>query len=70
MESILTFDELLYLTKDIVPVYLVELKIYNSSTAEDQMLDAIATVKKYNITDKVIFMTYDPVVRKLLTQQS
>ena len=70
MESILTFDELLYLTKDIVPLYLVELKVYNSSTAKDQMLDAIATVKKYNLTDKVIFMTYDPVIRSLLTQQS
>jgi hypothetical protein len=70
MESILTFDELLYLTKDIVPLYLVELKVYNSRTAEDQMLDAIATVKKYNLTNKVIFMTYDPVIRKLLTQQS
>jgi len=70
MESILTFDELLYLTKDIVPLYLVELKVYNSSTAKDQMLDAIATVRKYNLTDKVIFMTYDPVIRNLLTQQS
>ena len=70
MESILTFDELLYLTKNIVPVYLVELKVYNSSTSKDQMLDAIATVRKYNLTDKVIFMTYDPVIRSLLTQRS
>jgi glycerophosphoryl diester phosphodiesterase len=69
-ESILTFDELLLFTKDIVPLYFVELKIYDTTKAEYQMEDAIAIAKKHNLTDKIVFMTYDPVIRKLLTQQS
>lgn len=69
-ESIMTFDELLLLTKDIVPLYFVELKIYATGTAQAQMADAIATAKKYNLTDKIVFMTYEPTIRKLLTTQT
>jgi hypothetical protein len=66
----MTFDELLLLTKDIVSLYFVELKVYNTGTAQAQMEDAIATAKRYNLTDKIVFMTYEPTIRKLLTAQT
>lgn len=65
----MTFDELLLLTKDVIPLYFVELKVYNTGTAEEQMRDAISTAKKYNLTNKIVFMSYDPMIRKLLTKQ-
>ena len=62
-ENILTFDEFLTLTKDIVPLYMVEIKV-DSPFWEEQMNDAIATVKRHGVEKKVIFVSYHPEVRK------
>ena len=64
----MTFDEFLSLTQSIIPLYMVELKVYDDQWL-DQMYDAISTVKKYHLEDKVVFISYDPVVRSALTQK-
>ena len=68
-EFILTFDEFVNLTKDIVPLYIVELKVYDLAKGLDQMNDAITIARKYNVQDKMIFISYDSVVRSALTEQ-
>lgn len=68
-EKILTFDEFLRLTRETIPLYIVELKVYNTSKWIQQMYDALATAKKHGVMDKIIRVSYDPVVRKLLTMQ-
>lgn len=68
-EKMMDFDELLRLTKDIVPLYVVEIKVYDTDKWVQQMYDAIATAKKYGVDHKIIRVSYDTAVRKLLTMQ-
>lgn len=68
-ESILTFDEMLSLTKDIVPLYIVELKVDDSTRGKEQMDNAIDIARKHDLLDKVIFISYDSQVRRDLTVQ-
>ncbi len=68
-EKMMNFDEFIRLTRDVIPLYMVELKVYDTTKWIQQMYDALAIAKKYGVTDKIIRVSYDPVVRKLLTMQ-
>ncbi len=58
-ESIKTLEEILTALKWMFNYYFVEIKVYDSSKAEEQTLAAIKTVEKLWIQDKVIFISYD-----------
>ncbi len=58
-ESVRTLEEVLTVIKWMFDYYFVELKIYDTSKAEQQTLDAIKTVEKIWMQDKVIFTSYD-----------
>lgn len=68
-EKIITFDELLNITKDYIPLYMVELKVYNNKKWLEQFANARAIAEKYNMLDRIIRTSYDPTVRKLIAQQ-
>jgi len=68
-EKILTFDELLNLTKDYIPLYMVEIKVYDTSKWAEQFRKALSTAKKYNMVERIIWTSYDPNVRNIITQQ-
>lgn len=68
-EKIMTFDEFLNLTKDFIPVYMIEIKVYDTSKAVEQFREAFKTAKKYNLLDRIIWVSYDPTVRKIITVQ-
>lgn len=68
-EKIMTFDEFLNLTKDFIPVYMVEIKVYNKTKAVEQFREAFKTAKKYNLLDRIIWVSYDPTVKKIITVQ-
>ena len=68
-EKILTFDELLNLTKDVIPLYMVEIKVYNPERGTEQFHDALATAQKHNLLERIIRTSYDPIVRKLIAKQ-
>ena len=46
--------------------YFLELKVYDENLWEQQALDAIQTVKKLNMQDKVVFISYSDSARKTL----
>ena len=48
--------------------YFVEIKVYNESLWEKQALEAIETVKKLNMQDRVIFISYSNAARKILNK--
>lgn len=58
-EKILTLEEFLNKTKDLFDLYFVEIKVYDNSKAEQQTLDAINTIVKLHLEDKVVFISYD-----------
>lgn len=57
-EQIMTLEEMLTQVKWLFDYYFIELKA-NTTNIEQQTLDAIATVKKLGMQDKVIFTSYD-----------
>ncbi|MFZ2151287.1 MAG: sulfatase-like hydrolase/transferase [Candidatus Absconditicoccaceae bacterium] len=58
-ESIKTLEEVLTAIKGMFNYYFVEIKVYDPLKAEQQTLDAIKTVEKVGLQDKVIFISYD-----------
>lgn len=64
-ETIRTFEEMLTALSGMFDYYFVELKVYNNNGVQ-QALDAIATVKKLWMEDRVIFTSYDKAVTYLL----
>lgn len=58
-EKLLTLEEFLTQTKDMFDLYFLEIKVYNPETSEQQTLDAINTVMKLKMEEKVIFSSYD-----------
>lgn len=58
-EKILTLEEFLTKTKDLFNLYFLEIKVYDSTKAEQQTLDAINTVIKLGMEKKVVFISYD-----------
>jgi glycerophosphoryl diester phosphodiesterase len=69
-EKILTFDELLNLTKNIIPLYMVEIKVYNTEKWPEQFRKALLIAKKHNVLNRIIRTSYDPVVRKIISIQA
>lgn len=68
-EKIVTFDELLNLTKNFIPLYIVEIKVYDSKRWAEQFRKALQTAKRYNMLNRIIWTSYDPTVRKIITKQ-
>ena len=48
--------------------YFLEIKVYDENLWEQQTIDAINTVKKLNMQDKVIFISYSDTAKKILNQ--
>ncbi len=58
-EELRTLEEMLKSINGMFDYYFVEIKVYNTKDAEQQTLDAIKTVKKLWMQDRVIFTSYD-----------
>jgi len=58
-EQIMTLEEMLKAVDGLFPYYFVEIKVYTPQDAEQQTDDAIQTVQKLGMQDKVIFTSYD-----------
>lgn len=58
-EKILTLEEFFNKTKDLFDLYFVEIKVYDTTKAEQQTLDAINTVIKLWLEEKVVLISYD-----------
>lgn len=69
-EKIMTLENMLDKTKDMFDYYYLELKVYNPDKARQQAMDAINTVKKLWLQDKVIFISYDPTVNYIIWSYS
>lgn len=65
-ELIMTLEEILTATKWLFDYYFVDIKVYDTSDAEQQVLDAVATVQKLGMQDKVIFTSYDKTATYIL----
>ena len=66
-ETIKTLDEMLSLINGLFQYYFLEIKgIWDNKEVEKQTLDAIETVKKNGMEDKVIFISYHDQARETL----
>lgn len=65
-EKILTLEEFLTKTKDLFDLYFLEIKVYDNTKAEAQTLDAINTITKLGLEDKVIFISYDRIANYII----
>lgn len=48
---------------------MVEIKVYDTSKAAEQFREAFKTAKKHNLLDRIIWVSYDPTVKKIITVQ-
>jgi len=69
-EVIMTFDDVLQKTKAYVPLYIVELKVRDDQMALRMAKQAVQSVKKAELSDKVVFITYNERARLWLGTQS
>lgn len=67
-ETYKTLTEMLEMIDGLFDYYFVEIKVYNESLWEKQALEAIETVKKLNMQDRVIFISYSNAARKILNK--
>lgn len=58
-EPLLTLEEMLQSLDGLFAYYFVEIKVYTTKDAEQQTIDAIQTVQKLGMQDRVIFTSYD-----------
>jgi len=58
-EPILTLEEMLKGIDGLFNYYFIEIKVYNTADGEQQTIDAIKTVQKLWMQDRVIFTSYD-----------
>lgn len=65
-EKLLTLEEFLTKTKGLFDLYFLEIKAHDPSKAEQQTLDAIDTIIKLDMEDKVIFSSYDRTVNYII----
>ncbi len=65
-ESLMTLEEMLTALKGMFTYYFVEIKVYNTKDAEQQTTDAIQTIQKLGMQDKVIFTSYDKTATYIL----
>ena len=55
----MTLEEMLSKVKGLFDYYFVEVKVYNPEDAEQQTTNAIQTVMKLGMQDRIIFTSYD-----------
>jgi len=65
-EPLSTLEEALKAIDGLFEYYFVEIKVYNTKNAEQQTIDAIATVQKLGMQDRVIFTSYDKTANYIL----
>ena len=65
-ETIPTLESFLRSNKGLFDYYFLEIKVYDTSKAEQQTLDAINTVIKLWMEDEVIFISYDKVANYII----
>jgi glycerophosphoryl diester phosphodiesterase len=65
-EKIMTLQEMLENVDGLFQYYFVEIKVYDPKYAEQQTVDAIETVKKLGMQDRVIFTSYDKTATYIL----
>ena len=58
-ETIMTLEDFLKKNRGKFDYYFLEIKVYDTTKAEEETLDAIDTVIKLGMEDKVIFISYD-----------
>ena len=58
-ETLSTLEEMLKSVNGMFEYYFIEIKVYNPKDAEQQTIDAIKTVQKLGMQDRVIFTSYD-----------
>ena len=67
-EKYKTLTEMLEMVDWLFDYYFLEIKVYDESLWEKQAQEAIETVKKLNMQDRVIFISYSDVARKVLNE--
>jgi hypothetical protein len=65
-ESILTLKDMLKKIDGLFEYYFIEIKVYDPKDAEKQTVDAIQTVQKLGMQDRVIFTSYDKTATYIL----
>lgn len=65
-EPLLTLEEMLKGVDGLFDYYFIEIKVYDSKDAEQQTIDAIQTVQKLGMQDRVIFTSYDKTATYIL----
>jgi len=65
-EKYRTLKEMLELIDWLFDYYFLEIKVYDKSLWEEQTLKAIETVKELNMQDRIIFISYSDIARKIL----
>lgn len=66
-ESFRSLKEMLELIDWLFEYYIVEIKVHDEALWAEQTLDAIQTVKELNMLDKVIFISYSEIAKKVLS---
>lgn len=65
-EQLRTLEEMLKSINGMFDYYFVEIKVYDTKDAEQQTMNAIETVKKLGMQDRVIFISYDTTAKYIL----
>ncbi|MFA7298653.1 MAG: glycerophosphodiester phosphodiesterase family protein [Candidatus Absconditabacterales bacterium] len=65
-ETLRTLEDMLKSVNGMFDYYFVEIKVYDVKDAEQQTFDAIKTVKKLGMQDRVIFTSYDKTANYIL----
>lgn len=67
-ESYRTLEEMLEMVDWLFDYYFLEIKVYNESLWKEQTEKAIETVKKLNMQDRVIFISYSKTAKETLNK--
>ena len=65
-EALMTLEEMLRAVDGLFNYYFVEIKVYTPQDSEKQTIDAIQTVQKLGMQDRVIFTSYDKTATYIL----
>ena len=69
-ETYKTLEEMLEIVDWLFDYYFLEIKVYNESLWKEQTEKAIETVKKLNMQDRVIFISYSDTAKEVLNEDS
>jgi len=65
-EQLRTLEEMLKSLDGLFDYYFVDIKVYNTKNAEQQVRDAIQTIQKLGMQDRVILSSYDKTANYIL----